>query len=88
MSLNKPDKIPKCNCGGVSEWHYDNLDEEWYESKCWRCLEIQWMKDPSNGILKSLLPWDTDMVDRFIEILTCQSTFLKTFTVKRIDECK
>jgi hypothetical protein len=46
------------------------------------------MKDPDNPILESLTLWDTDKVDRFIDILTNDSVFLKTVTVKRFDECK
>jgi hypothetical protein len=39
-----------------------------YVRKCWRCREIQWMKDPDNPLLKSVIEWDEDMVDRFIRI--------------------
>ena len=79
---NKPKQTPRCSCGMVSEYHCDPYDEEYYVSKCWRCLEIQWMKDSNNSILKSLLPMDTNQVDRFIEIVMDESVLLKTVTVK------
>jgi hypothetical protein len=79
----KSEKIPKCSCGNVSEYHWDPCGEEWYVSKCWRCLEIQWMKDPENGLLKSMLPWDTSMIDRFIEIVMDDTLLTKTVKVTR-----
>lgn len=45
---------------------WDPYDEKWYESACWHCLEIEVLK--GNKILRAFQPWDTDMVDRFLEI--------------------
>jgi hypothetical protein len=83
---NKPIKIPKCSCGMVSEHHWDPYEECWYISKCWRCLEIQWMKDPENGLLKSLLQWDTDMIDRFVEYATDVTILTRTTRVTKFDK--
>jgi len=80
---SKPKKTPRCNCGQVTEWCWDPYDERWYISKCWLCLEIQWMKDPTNGILKSLLPWDTNMINRFIELAIDDTIMSETVMVKR-----
>jgi len=83
---SKPEGIPRCSCGMVSEYHWDPYEETWYVSKCWRCLEIQWMKEPDNHLLKALLPLDTNQVDRFIEIVLDDSVLLPTFTRKGFKE--
>jgi Arc/MetJ family transcription regulator len=41
------------------------------------------MKDPENGLLKSMLPWDTSMIDRFIEIVIDDTLLTKTVKVTR-----
>lgn len=90
MSTTKthPNRIPKCSCGMVSEWRWDNTDEEWFETICFRCLEIEAMKDPNNGILQAMLPMDSWQMDRFIDIVTRQDSFLETVTVKRFDDTR
>ncbi len=75
----KPTTIPKCSCLAPSEWVWDDIFREWYRSKCWRCLEIMAMKgDP---IAKAIQPWDTDMIDRFVELIIDE---LYSFQRKRL----
>ena len=69
----------RCNCGQVTPWGYDADCDEWYQCRCWRCLEIEWMKT-GNPLIKSMLPWDTDMIDKFIELVIEKTTFLQKCT--------
>lgn len=80
--MKPPEKTPRCSCGQVSKWTFDPYDETWYVSKCWRCLEIQWMLDPDNQIKRSLVSWDTDQIDRFLEIMLDDTILTRTVQVK------
>ncbi len=77
----KPQAVPRCDCGQVTEWSHDEDYDRWYRTRCWRCLEIESMKNPDDAILRNLLPWDEDMKDRFIEIMADTSVLLKRMTV-------
>jgi len=72
MSKGPPNRMPRCSCLAPSQWAYDDMLDEWSETLCWRCLEIEVLK--GDQIAKAIQPWDTDMIDKFIDLVADKDT--------------
>lgn len=89
----KPDITPRCDCGQVTEWYWDNDPEiyppgqgEWIPRNCWHCTAVLIMKWDRTAAKMGLTP-DGGLlpakVDRFVELITKQSTFPKVLITTR-----